>query len=89
MNPSETRQDLLGNIERSSAEFRVVVAQFRDKDTGRISSAKYSLESALPEIATSPTKQSVGSSAWSPRAKQQRGWEHSPINHQTNRLKFY
>ena len=56
MNPSETRQDLLSNIERSSAEFKVVVAQFRDEDTGRISSAKYSLESALPEIATSPTK---------------------------------
>ena len=56
VNPSETRQDLLGNIERSSAEFRVAVAQFRDEDTGRISSAKYSLESALPEIATSPTK---------------------------------
>jgi len=60
----------------------VAVAQSSDEDTGRISSGKYSLESALPEIATSTIKQFVGSSAWSPQAKQQRGWEHSPMNQQ-------
>ena len=40
VNPEETRQDLLGNTERSSAEFGVAEAHFRDEDTGRISSGK-------------------------------------------------
>ena len=67
----------------------VAVAHCEDKDTGSISSGKYSLAWALPESAIIPTKEPVTSSAGSPQAKQPTGRELSPTHQQTSRLKFY
>ena len=64
----------------------VAVAHCRDKDTGSSSFQKYPLPWALLECAISPTKQPVGSSAGSPKAKQPIEQEHSPTYQQTSDL---
>ena len=67
----------------------VSVSHHGDKDTGNRSSGKYFLGWAHPESTISPTKESVGSLAGSPQAKQPTGRELSPTHQQTSRLKFY
>ena len=67
----------------------VALSHCEDKDTGSRSSGKYSLVTALPESAISPTKELGRLQCWVTSGQTTNRREPSLTHQQTTRLKFY